>query len=334
MPKGSNQKLKMIYLIKILTEMTDEKHMLTMPQIITELERYGVTAERKSLYTDIEAIRGLGIGVDLIKEGRNFYYCMTTKQFELAELKLLVDAIQSSKFITKRKSEELIKKLERYVSKYEASRLNRQIVVNGRIKTMNESIYYNVDELHEAIGENKKISFKYYMWDMNKNLVPRKNGESYIISPWALLWDNENYYLIGYDEENDIIKHYRVDKMKQIKTLDEKRVGEESFKKINIAGYQERNFGMYAGNDARVVLKVRNDMIGVIIDRFGKDIPIIKMEEGYFQTTISVAMSDQFLGWIFALGESVKIMGPDSAVEKMKKHIDKVKEMYIKEDAN
>ncbi len=328
MPKGSNQKLKMIYLIKILTEMTDEKHMLTMPQIITELGRYGITAERKSLYTDIEAIRDLGIGVDLIKEGRNFYYCMTSKQFELAELKLLVDAIQSSKFITKRKSDELIKKLERYVSKYDASRLNRQIVVNGRIKTMNESIYYNVDELHEAIGENKKISFQYYKWDMNKELVPRKNGESYIVSPWALIWDDENYYLVAYDEEKDIIKHYRVDKMKKIKTLEERRQGEEAFKKIKIAQYQERNFGMYAGEDSRVVLKVKNDMIGVIIDRFGKDIPVLKMGEEYFKTTVSVAMSDQFLGWVFALGDNVQIIDPPSAVEKMRGHIHKVGNMY------
>lgn len=328
MAKGANQKLKLIYLIKIFTELTDEKHKLTMPQIITELGRYNITAERKSLYDDIEAIRGLGIGIEMSKEGKNYYYYMAHKQFELAELKLLVDAIQSSKFITKRKSEDLIKKLERYVSKYEASRLNRQIVVNGRIKTMNESIYYNVDELHEAIGENKKISFQYYMWDMNKELVPRKNGESYIVSPWALLWDDENYYLVAYDKDSDMIKHYRVDKMKKIRTLEENREGEEDFKKIKISQYQERNFGMYAGDDSRVVLKVKNNMIGVIIDRFGKDIPILKMEEGYFQTTVSVAMSSQFLGWIFALGENVQIISPSSAVEKMKDHINKVRSMY------
>lgn len=328
MPKGTNQKLKMIYLIKILTEMTDEKHSLTMPQIITELKRYNITAERKSLYTDIETIRELGMDVDLIKDGRNYYYSMRTKQFELAELKLLVDAIQSSKFITKRKSDELIKKLERYVSKYEASRLNRQVVVSGRVKTMNESIYYNVDGIHDAIADNKKISFQYYMWDMNKELVPRKNGESYIVSPWALLWDDENYYLVAYDEENQIIKHYRVDKMKRIKTLEDKREGEEAFKKIKIAQYQERNFGMYAGDDSRVVLKVKNNMIGVIIDRFGKDIPVITMGEEYFQTTVSVAMSGQFLGWLFALGDSVQIISPASAVDKMREHITKVGNLY------
>lgn len=328
MPKGSNQKLKMIYLIKILTELTDEKHMLTMPQIITELGRYGITAERKSLYTDIEEIRGLGIGVDLIKEGRNYCYCMTSKQFELAELKLLVDAIQSSKFITKRKSDELIKKLEKYVSKYEASTLNRQIVVSGRIKTMNESIYYNVDEIHEAIAENRQIKFKYLEWNLHKELVPRKGGADYIVSPWALLWDDENYYLVAYDEEKGIIKHYRVDKMKNIRSLEEKRLGEVEFKKINISQYQERNFGMFAGEDSRVVLKVSNDMIGVIIDRFGKDIPLMKHEEGYFRTTVSVAMSNQFLGWIFALGDSVQIIDPPSAVDRMREHIQKIGKMY------
>ncbi|MBQ3061884.1 MAG: WYL domain-containing protein [Lachnospiraceae bacterium] len=328
MPKGANQKLKLIYLIKILTELTDEKHKLTMPQIITELGRYGITAERKSIYDDIENMRQLGIEVNMTQEGRNFYYNMVGRQFELAELKLLVDAIQSSKFITKRKSDELIKKLEKYVSKYEATTLNRQIMVSGRIKTMNESIYYNVDELHEAIAENKKIKFKYLEWNLKKELVARKDGADYIVSPWALLWDDENYYLVAYDEEKGIMKHYRVDKMKNIRSLDEKRLGEDVFKNIKISQYQERNFGMYSGEDSRVVLKVSNDKIGVIVDRFGKEIPLMKHEEGYFRTTVSVAMSDQFLGWIFALGDSVQIVDPPSAVDRMKEHIKKIGKMY------
>ena len=328
MPKGANQKLKLIYLIKILTELTDEKHKLTMPQIITELGRYGITAERKSIYDDIENMRHLGIEVNMTQEGRNFYYNMVGRQFELAELKLLVDAIQSSKFITKRKSDELIKKLEKYVSKYEATTLNRQIMVSGRIKTMNESIYYNVDELHEAIAENKKIKFKYLEWNLKKELVARKDGADYIVSPWALLWDDENYYLVAYDEEKGIMKHYRVDKMKNIRSLDEKRLGEDVFKNIKISQYQERNFGMYSGEDSRVVLKVSNDKIGVIVDRFGKEIPLMKHEEGYFRTTVSVAMSDQFLGWIFALGDSVQIVDPPSAVDRMKEHIKKIGKMY------
>lgn len=328
MPKGTNQKLKLIYLIKILTELTDEKHKLTMPQIIAQLKNYGVTAERKSIYDDIENMRQLGLDVNMTQDGRNFYYNIVGRQFELAELKLLVDAIQSSKFITRRKSDELIKKLEKYVSKYEASTLNRQIMVSGRIKTMNESIYYNVDELHDAIAENRQIKFKYLEWNMHKELVPRKGGADYIVSPHALLWEDENYYLVAYDEEKGIIKHYRVDKMKNIRSLDERRLGEEEFKKINISQYQERNFGMFAGEDSRVVLKVSNDKIGVIIDRFGKEIPLMKYEEGYFRTTVSVAMSDQFLGWIFALGDSVQIIDPPSAVERMREHIQKIGKMY------
>lgn len=328
MPKGNNQKLKLIYMIEILTQHTDEKHSITMPQIIEKLKEYNVTAERKSLYDDIEIIRDLGIDVQMRKEGRNYYYNVVGKQFEIAELKLLVDAIQSSKFITKTKSEQLIKKLETHASIYEARSLNRQIMVTGRIKTMNESIYYNIDELHEAIAENKKIQFKYYEWDINKEFVPRKNGKVYEISPWGLVWDNDNYYLIAYDEENEMIKHYRVDKMKYIKVLDHKREGKKVFDKLNISKYTEQNFGMFAGEETRIVLKVKNDKIGIIIDRFGKDVVVMPDEEGYFKTTIYVAMSDQFLGWIFGLGDGVQIISPKSAVDRMKERICSIKAVY------
>ena len=328
MPKGNNQKLKLIHMIRILTQHTDEKHSITMPQIIEKLRECGVTAERKSLYDDIEIIRELGIDVQMRKEGRNYYYNVVGKQFEIAELKLLVDAIQSSKFITKTKSEQLIKKLETHASIYEARSLNRQILVTGRIKTMNESIFYNIDELHEAIAENKKIQFKYYEWDINKEFVPRKNGKVYEISPWGLVWDNDNYYLIAYDKESEMIKHYRVDKMKYIKVLNDKREGKKVFDKLNISKYTEQNFGMFAGEGTRIVLKVRNDKIGIIIDRFGKDVVVMPDEEGYFKTTIYVAMSDQFLGWIFGLGDGVQIISPKSAVDRMKEKLYNIKNMY------
>ena len=191
MPKGTNQKFKLYYLAKIMTEKTDDEHMITMPEIKAALEAYGCTADRKSLYDDLEALRVLGIDVIGEKVGRNFYYHVGGKQFEIAELKLLVDAIQSSKFITEKKSNELIKKLTSMASNYEATQLKRQVVVQGRVKTMNESIYYFVDDVHRAIAENKQISFEYMKWNEQKKMVRRKDG-SYIVSPWALTWDDEN----------------------------------------------------------------------------------------------------------------------------------------------
>ena len=218
MPKGTNQKLKLYYLSRIMTEKTDDEHHITMPEIQRALGGYGVTADRKSLYDDLEALRVLGIDVIGEKNGRSYSYHVGKKQFEIAELKLLVDAIQSSKFITEKKSNDLIKKLTSLASNYEASQLKRQVVVQGRIKTMNESIYYIVDDIHNAITNNKKIRFEYLRWNLDKKMERRKD-KLYEVSPWALTWDDENYYLIGFDAEEDKIKHYRVDKMRDIELL-------------------------------------------------------------------------------------------------------------------
>lgn len=321
MPKGTNQKFKLYYLAKIMTEKTDNEHMITMAEIKTALEEFGVTADRKSLYDDLEALRVLGIDVLGEKIGRQFYYHVSGKKFEIAELKLLVDAIQSSKFITERKSNELIKKLTSMASDYEAAQLKRQVIVQGRVKTMNESIYYFVDEVHHAIAGDRQISFEYMKWNVEKKMVCRREG-AYIVSPWALTWDNEKYYLIAYDDETECIKHFRVDKMKSIHILNEKRSGKAEFKAFNLAEYSKMNFGMFSGEPTKVKIAFSNDMAGVFIDRFGKDIPINPAKtEGWSVTSVDVAMSDQFLGWIFALGNRVKILGPDNVVDIYKKEL-------------
>lgn len=330
MSRGSNQKLKLIYLIKILTELTDEEHSITMPEILTELERYGVRAERKSIYDDMESIRELGIDVIGEQRGKNYYYHVGKKQFELAELKLLVDAVQSSKFITAKKSKELIKKIEGFASKYEAKQLQRQVVVSGRVKTMNESIYYNVDAIHTAIGNNKKIAFQYYNWNIKKKMELRKGGEKYVVSPWALSWDDENYYLIAFDSEAGKIKHFRVDKMTRIDAVDEVREGKEFFKQFNMASYAKKNFGMYSGEMVNVSMRFRNELAGVVIDRFGKEIFIIPDGEEHFITNVEIAVSGQFLGWMFALGTGTQILGPESVVEQMQQKIQEVKQLYEK----
>ena len=329
MSRGENQKLKLAYLTRIMLEKTDEDHALTLAQIIAELEARGVTAERKSLYTDFADMTDK-LGVEIIKEqiGRDTFYHVGSRQFELAEVKLLIDAIQSSKFITEKKSRELIKKIKGFVSEHQASQLQRQVFVQGRAKTMNESIYYNVDDLHKAIGENKKISFKYYRWNVDKKLEERNHGIVFTVSPWALTWDDENYYLVAFDDYDQKIKHYRVDKMKQIELLDEKRAGKEEFKGFDMAAYSKMNFGMYSGRKEKVKIEFNNYMVGVFIDRFGKDISIVPIDEKNSYTHVDVAISPQFFAWILSLGDEVKITGPEKIVEEMKTYVQEFLDRY------
>ena len=325
---GNKQKLKLLYLIKIFTEDTDDQHALTLPQIVEKLGAYGISAERKTLYQDFELLRDFGFDIIGQQARRNFYYHMGNRRFELPELKLLVDSVQSAKFITDKKSNALIKKLEGMVSKYEARKLQRQVIISGRIKAMNESIYYNVDKLHEAIGTDRQIRFKYFRWNINKEMELRKDGAWYQVSPWALMWDDENYYLVGYDAEDGKIKHYRVDKMWRISVADRKREGKEQFKAFNMPRYTKSLFGMFGGEEVKVTLEAENGMVGILLDRFGKDIPVKPVDADHFRTSVVVAVSSQFLGWIMALGDGVKIIGPDKVVTRMKEEIRLISQMY------
>ena len=326
--KGDNQKLKMLYLAKIFHEETDDGHALTMPQIISKLEAYGVNADRKTIYRDIDELRKFGLDIITTKEARNWYYHLGSRDFELPELKLLVDSVQSSKFITDKKSNQLIKKLESLVSKYEGSRLHRQVIIAGRVKTMNESIYYNVDKLHEAIGADKQIRFKYFDWNLKKEMEPRYDGRWYQLSPWALMWDDEKYYLVAYDSSHDTVIHYRVDKMTDIRIIDEKREGRDAFSEFNIAHYTNTLFGMFAGDETKVTIEAENRMVSVLIDRFGKDIIIVPVDGEHFRTTVSVAVSKQFFGWIMAIDGDVRIVAPDKVVKQLQETIKELSRQY------
>lgn len=240
MPKGTNNKFKLYRLAQIMLEKTDDEHYITMPEILSALKEYDITADRKTIYADLKDLEQFGIEIEGEPVGNKYHYHVISRSFELPELKLLVDAIQSSKFITARKTNSLIKKLETLVSKYDAAKLQRQVYVSGRIKTMNESIYYTVDAIHNAISENKKIQFQYYQWNVKKEMELRHGGAYYHISPWGLSWDDENYYMIGYDSEANLIKHFRVDKMLHLQMMDEKREGKEHFKKLDMADYAKK----------------------------------------------------------------------------------------------
>lgn len=328
MPRGSNQKFKLYRLAQIMLEMTDDEHYITMPEIMAALGEYEITADRKSIYSDLRDLEVLGIEVEGEPVGNKYHYHVVNRPFELPELKLLVDAIQSSKFITERKTNTLIKKLEKLVSKYESMKLQRQVFVSGRIKTMNESIYYTVDAIHNAISENRKIRFQYYQWNVKKEMELRHNGEYYHISPWGLSWDDENYYLVGFDSAANQIKHYRVDKMLHIQMSQEKREGKEHFKKLDMADYAKKSFGMFGGKEQQVKLLVENSFAGVIIDRFGKNVMMVPADSEHFTVNVDVHVSNQFLGWIISLGEGVKILGPDEVVGQIKIEIERLTKQY------
>jgi len=333
MAKSDNQKLKLLYLAKIFFEETDENHGLTMPQIIQKLDAYGVRAERKSLYLDFSQLQSFGMDICADQEGRVYTYRLVSRQFELAELKLLVDSVQSAKFISEKKSTALIKKLESLTSCYEADQLHRQVLISGRVKSMNESTYYNVDDIHNAISKNRQIRFHYVNWTVDKQELPRRNGKWYCVSPWHLRWDDEYYYLIGYNSETSDIRHYRVDKMKSITITDLPRDGQEALKVFNPADYAKKIFGMYAGESYHVTIRGSNSMVGVLIDRFGKDIPIMKSDDDHFTATVEAAISPQFFGWIASLGPEIRITGPAPVVTAMKEFADKLYHQYFEGDS-
>ena len=328
MAAGDNQKLKMLFLVKIFSEQTDDEHGLSLQEIAGLLEGYGVNADRKTLYKDFAELEKFGLEILSDHDGRNVVYRLASKQFELPELKLLVDAVQSSKFITERKSRQLIKKLESLVSVHEARRLQRQVLITGRIKSMNESIYYLVDMLHEAINADRQIRFQYFRWNVNKQQELRRSGAFYQVSPWCLLWDDENYYLAAYDAAEDKIKHYRVDKILHLSVADVPREGKAAYQKIDLATYTRSVFGMFGGELTRVTLEGRADMVGPLIDRFGKDITIVPREGGRFTANVEVAASRHFLGWIIALGDGVRVTGPAALVEDLRAEARRLTELY------
>ena len=311
MPKGTNQKFKLYRLAQIMLEQTDDEHYITMPEIMEALGRYEITADRRSIYQDLRDLEELGIEVEGEPAGRGYHYHVVSRPFELPELKLLVDAIQSSRFITEKKTNALIRKLEKLVSRHEAMRLQRQVYVSGRIKTMNESIYYAVDTIHNAIARNRQIRFQYYQWNVKKEMVLRRDGAWYHVSPWGLSWDSENYYLVGYD-------------------ADEPREGKERFRKLDMAEYARKSFGMFGGKEEHVKLLVDNSLAGVIIDRFGKSVMMVPTDEGHFTAHVTVMVSSQFLGWVFSLGEQVKILGPQFVAEQMKEEGERLLRQYAR----
>ena len=316
MPKSANQKQKILYLMQILLTQTDEKNMLSVNELISKLAKHDIKAERKTIYDDIDTLKQFGIDI-IMGKSKSYGYYVASRDFELPELKLLADAVQSSKFITERKTLQLIKKLEGLMSKHDAGKLRRQVYIQNRVKNMNESIYYSVDALHEAISEDKKISFKYSDYNVQKKQVFRKGGEPYIVSPAALTWNEENYYLIAYADDREGITHYRVDRMSNVRKLIEPRCAEAA--EFKLAEYSKKIFGMFGGEETDVKLRVNNKIIGGVIDRFGKDVIMIPDGDQHFTVRVRVALSPIFYGWLFQFGDLCDVTEPQSLKDDLKR---------------
>lgn len=314
MAKSPNQKTKLLHLARMLLRQTDEDHPLTVAQLIEALAREDIKAERKSIYDDLEALRLFGLDVQC-RKGKTPGWFIGSREFELPELKLLMDAVQSSRFITQKKSDALIRKLESLASVHQAGQLQRQVYVSGRIKVMNESIYYNVDKLHTAIAAQKAITFKYFDYDIARQKVFRREGKRYAVSPYGLIWNNENYYLVAFDHANRDMRHYRVDKMTEIAVTCLSREGKEQYPDFQLAQYGQKHFGMYSGPEWKVTLRGRRDKAGLVWDRFGQDVILVPDGEEHFTVTLPVVVSPQFFGWLMGLDGSLTITAPKEAVQ-------------------
>lgn len=326
MAKSEGQKLKILYILQMLEEYTDEAHPMTTAEIISRLDAEGITCERKTVYSDIARLVDFGYDIITVSNRRGGGYYLASREFELAELKLLVDVVQSSRFITPKKSRELIKKLEKIAGKHDAGKLQRQVYVVGRIKTENESIYYNVDNIHRAIQEDKQLAFTYLEWNLKKKLVPR--GERRIVSPWALIWREENYYLAAIDARDGVLKHYRVDKMGSVEVLKQKREGLDKFAKLELTDYTNQTFGMFSGAEETVTLCFPNRLVGVVLDRFGREVDIRPTGEESFLARVKVAVSGQFFGWLAGIGPEAEITAPERTREQYKEWLAKILERY------
>ena len=313
------QRLKILYLYRILTECTDEDHALTMPEIIAKLEACGISAARKALYEDIEALRCYGLDI-VDSKGRNADYRVVNREFELPELKLLADAVSSSKFLTEKKSSQLIDKIGKLCSIHQAKQLRRQIFVSGRIKAMNEAVYINVDAINRAISEGRKISFKYFDYDIGKRKKYRDRRR--ICTPYQLVWDDEKYYLIGYYDSRSAITNFRVDRMENVTIEEECAYPLPS--DFKMSEYLGETFSMFAGEASDVKLRFTNDLVNVVMDRFGKDTKIVPCGDAHFTINTRVKAEAPFFGWVFQFGGKVTILSPDHIINKYRDMINTV----------
>ena len=326
MANKSGQKLKLLYVMNILLNETDENHPLNANEIIDRLSAMGIEAERKSIYSDISTLLEYGLNIEKSEEYKGGYY-IADKSFELAELKLLVDAISSSRFISEKKAKDLVDRIAGLGNVYDARELSRQVVVPNRNQGRGEKTFYAIDTIYRCIDENHKMSFKYFKWNAKKEKEFKYDGERITVSPACLMWFDENYYLVAYSDKREDIRYYRVDKMESVEEIDELREGIADIDRKRIAQIARNSFGMYQGETRTVNIVCDSSIVGVFIDRFGYDIDITE-KGNKARVRIELEVSPQFYGWISGLGDKAYIEGPKDIRDEYKDYIKALMKNY------
>ena len=325
MPKSDNQKLKIFYILDHLQRNSHQDHPVRAAELISMLERqHNISCDRKTVYSDIAALQDYGVDIVSVP-GKNGGYYIASRNFELPELKLLIDAVQSSRFLTEKKSRELIEKLCNQCNEHDARLMRRDVLVSGRVKSMNETIYYNVDSIQEAIGQNKQISFRYFDWAIDGSRKYR--DRDYTASPYGLCQDNENCYLLAHSPRHGVTS-YRVDRMADIKILNEPRTPCPELSGKALTEHANRLFQMYSGDASDVKLRFHRSLVNVVIDRFGRDTILIPDGEEHFVFTVKVAVSPMFLSWVIGFGAKAKILYPQSVIDQCKDMCREALEQY------
>ena len=314
MPKSDNQKLKILYILDYLQRNSYPDHYVRSSELIKMLDEHNIRCDRKTIYSDVAALQDYGIDVVSVP-GKNGGYYIASRNFELPELRLLIDAVQSSRFLTEDKAKELIKKLCTQCNEQDAKLLTRSVLVSGRVKNMNDSIYTNVDYIQEAIFQNKQIRFRYFDWDIGPKR--RYREKEYLASPYGLCQDNENCYLLALSQRHGITS-YRVDRMSDIRLLEEKREPCKELTGKAFYSHASKLFQMYSGDSVSVKMRFHRDLINVVIDRFGKDTMLIPDGDTHFTFTVNIAVSPMFLSWVIGFGTKAKILYPQSVVDQCK----------------
>ncbi len=326
MPKSDNQKIKILYILDYLETNSHEKNPVKASTLISMLKnQYSISCDRKTVYSDIAALQDYGIDIISIPGKNGGYYIGSPRNFQLSELKLLIDAVLSSRYLTEKKSQQLIEKLCRQCNEYDADLLRRNIYVSGRVKSMNESILYNVDAIQDAISHGKQISFRYFDWDITRQRKYRE--KEYLASPYGLCQDNENCYLLAFSERHGVTS-YRVDRMADIVIHEQNRLPCPQLTGKALVEHANKMFQMYSGAAVNVKMRFHRSLINVVIDRFGKDIMLIPEDEDFFNFTVPIAVSPMFLSWIIGFGDKAKILYPESVIEDCRNMCEKAMKQY------
>jgi predicted DNA-binding transcriptional regulator YafY len=311
----------------MLLNETDDEHGLTIPQMIQRLEQLGIKAERKAIYTDLDTLRDFGHDI-IVRRGTRTEYAIGKRQFELAELLLLSDAVQSSRSLTERKSKALIEKLQELTSVYNKQQLIKRMHVEGRIKMQNESIYYNIDHIQEAIRRKLKIAFTYFEYGIDKQEVLRREGRQYCENPIDLVYKDEYYYLITYNDDHDSFLRYRVDRMRSINLLDQAVTRSERVRSFDVADFTARAFGMFGGDEISAKLRVDASLVGSIIDRFGKGVTLVKINDQTVRAEVSILKSGVFFGWLAQFGDKIHIETPKALAREYRDYLSAIVDSY------